>query len=195
MRIVDAQREMRTRYVGGFYGQLVSGVLWLMSAGLAVSIGPRAGISTVVIGGFFIFPLTELLLRLSGEDVSLSADNSLRELGMQVAFVLPLSMPLLVAVGLYRLTWFYPGLMILVGAHYLPFVFLYGMRMFWALAWLLVGAGLLIAMYWSSSFSIGAWFTGSVLLVFAVVGRVIVRHEHGGRAAQPAIAAGALRRR
>ena len=57
------------------------------------------------------------------------------------------------------------------------------------------GAGLLIAMYWSSSFSIGAWFTGSVLLVFAVLGRAIVRREHGGEAAQEAIAAGALRRR
>jgi hypothetical protein len=43
---------------------------------------------------------------------------------MQAAFVLPLSMPLLLPVGLYRLNWFYPALMILVGAHYLPFVFL-----------------------------------------------------------------------
>ena len=51
------------------------------------------------------------------------------------------------------------------------------------------------SMYWSSSFSIGAWFTGSVLLVFAVLGRAIVRREHGGEAAQEAIAAGALRRR
>jgi len=55
MNIVDAQREMRTRYVGGFYGQLVSGVLWLASAGLAEWISPRAAISTLVIGGFFIF--------------------------------------------------------------------------------------------------------------------------------------------
>ena len=161
MDIVDAQREIRTRYVGGFYGQLVSGVLWLASAGLAEWISPRAAISTLVIGGFFIFPLTELLLRLSGQKLSLSADNALRILGMQVAFVLPLSMPLLIAVGLYRLTWFYPGMMILLGAHYLPFAFLYGMRIFWALGFLLVGAGLLIAMYWSGSFSIGAWFTGA----------------------------------
>jgi hypothetical protein len=53
---------------------------------------------------------------------------------MQVAFVLPASMPLLVPVGLYRLNWFYPAMTILLGAHYLPFVFLYGMRMFAALA-------------------------------------------------------------
>ena len=184
MRIVDAQREMRTRYVGGFYGQLVSGLLWLLSAGLAVWSSPRAGIMTLVLGGFFIFAATELLLRIEGARTALSANNSLRSLGMQVAFVLPLSMPLLLPVSLYRLTWFYPGLMILLGAHYLPFAFLYGMRMFLVLAYLLVGAGVLIAMYWSDSFSVGAWFTGAILLIFAVVGRILAQREYRADAAQ-----------
>jgi len=94
-----------------------------------------------------------------------------------VAFVLPLSMPLLLPVGLYRLNWFFPGMMILLGAHYLPFVFLYGMRMFAMLAAMLAGAGVLLAMYWSTSFSIGAWYTGVVLLLFAAAGAAIVRRE------------------
>jgi hypothetical protein len=34
------------------------------------------------------------------------------------------------------------------------------MRMFAVLAALLVGGGLVIAMYWSRSFSVGAWYTG-----------------------------------
>lgn len=184
MRIVDAQREMRTRYVGGFYGQLVSGLLWLLSAGLAVWSGPRAGIMTLVLGGFFIFAATEILLRIEGARTALSTNNSLRSLGMQVAFVLPLSMPLLLPVSMYRLTWFYPGLMILLGAHYLPFAFLYGMRMFLVLAYLLVGAGVLIAMYWSDSFSVGAWLTGAILLAFAVVGRILAQREYHADATQ-----------
>jgi len=178
MRIAEAQREMRTRYVGGFYGQLVSGVLWLASAALAVWSGPRLAITSLVVGGMFIFPATELLLRAAGARASLRADNSLRSLGMQVAFVLPLSMPLLLPVSRYRLTWFYPALMILVGAHYLPFVFLYGMRMFWVLGALLVGLGVLIAMYWSGTFSVGGWFTGAILLVFAGIGRAIAQREY-----------------
>jgi hypothetical protein len=169
--IVEAQREIRTHFVGGFYGQLVSGVIWLAAAAMAEWSGPRASILTVVIGGFFIFALTELLLRVTGEGTPLSPDNSLHQLGMQVAFVLPLSMPLLLPVGLFRLNWFYPALMILLGAHYLPFAFLYGMRMFWALGGLLVCAGVLFAMYWDSAFSPGAWFTGVVLIVFALIGR------------------------
>lgn len=178
MRIEDAQREIRTRYVGGFYGQLVSGLLWLLSAALSEWSGPRAAITTLVAGGFFIFAITELLLRAAGARASLSATNSLRNLGMQVAFVLPLSMPLLVPVGLYRLTWFYPAMMILLGAHYLPFAFLYGMRMFFALAALLVGGGLMTAMYWSRSFSAGAWYTGVILLIFAALGRMFADREY-----------------
>ena len=45
MDIGDAQREMRTRFAGGFYGQLVSGVLWLVSASLATWSTPRAAIT------------------------------------------------------------------------------------------------------------------------------------------------------
>jgi hypothetical protein len=43
---------------------------------------------------------------------------------------------------------------------------------------LLVGGGTLIAMYFSASFSIGAWYTGSILLAFAVLGGTIVNDEH-----------------
>lgn len=177
MTIPEAQKEVRDRFVGGFYGQLVSGLLWLASASLATWSSPRAAITALVVGGFFIFPMTELLIRASGGSRALSADNSLRYLGMQVAFVLPLSMPLLLPVGLYRLSWFYPAMMILLGAHYLPFVFLYGMRMFAVLTGLLVGGGVAIALYVSGSFGIGAWYTGLVLLVFAFVGRAIAASD------------------
>jgi hypothetical protein len=195
MDIVDAQREMRTRFAGGFYGQLVSGVLWLVSASLATWSTPRAAITTLVLGGVLIFPTTELLIRFVGGRSPLSEQNSLRHLGMQAAFVLPLSMPLLLPVGLYRLNWFYPAMMVLLGAHYLPFVFLYGMRMFAALAALVVGGGWVVAMYWSDSFSAGAWYTAAVLVLFAGVGRTIVRRETREGAAQQHIAADAAPRR
>jgi len=177
--IAAAQREMRTRFVGGFYGQLVSGLLWLTSATLATWSTPRAAILTALLGGFFIFPLTELFVRLGGAK-PLSQLSDLRTLGPQVALVMPLCMPLLIPVTQYRLNLFFPAVMILLGAHYLPFVFLYGMRMFWALAAMILGAGTFL-LYRGTTFSGGAWYTGAVLLVFAVAGKVIVGRE--GRAA------------
>lgn len=120
MDIQDAQREVRSVYVGGFWGQLVSSVIWLVSAALGTWGPPKGSILAVVIGGFFIFPLTQMMLRLSGRPARVSKGNSFHFLGMQIAFVLPFSMLLLVPVGLYHLNWFFPALMILLGAHYLP---------------------------------------------------------------------------
>ena len=181
MDIRDAQREMRSVYIGGFLGQLVSSVIWLVSATLGTWVTPKASILTVVIGGFFIFPLTHGLLRLWGR-ASVSSGNPFNSLGMQVAFVLPFSMLLLVPVTLYRLHWFFPALMILLGAHYLPFASLYGMRMFLFLSGILIGMGVVIALYFSATFSLGAWIAGLTLFVFAWIGRSIANGEARSRA-------------
>src|ERR1700732_4026566 len=170
MDIQDAQREVRSVYIGGFWGQLVSSVIWLVSAALGTWITPKASILAVVIGGFFIFPLTQMLLRFSGRPASVSKDNSFHSLGMQVAFVLPFSMLLLVPVGLYDLNLFFPALMVLLGAHYLPFATLYGMRMFLFLGGILIVAGVVIAHWFSRTFSLGAWVAGRALLVLAWIG-------------------------
>lgn len=173
MDILDAQREVRSVYLGGFVGQIVSSVIWLVSAALGTWVTPKASILAIVVGGFFIFALTQMLLRLSGRRASVSRENLFNSLGMQVAFVLPFSMLLLVPVGLYKLNWFFPALMILVGAHYLPFATLYGMRMFLFLAGILIAMGVVIALWFSATFSLGAWLGGLTLFVFAWIGRSI----------------------
>jgi len=177
MDIQDAQCEVRSVYIGGFWGQLVSSIIWLVSAALGTWVTPKASILTAVIAGFFIFPLMQMLLRLSGRPARVSKENQLHWLGMQVAFVLPFSMLLLVPIGYFRLNWFFPALMVLLGAHYLPFVFLYGMRMFWALAGILIAMGVVIALYFAGTFSLGAWCAGLVLFVFAWMGRFIATAE------------------
>jgi hypothetical protein len=177
MLVQDAQREVRTVFIGGFWGQLVSSVIWLVSAALGTWVSPRAAIIEIVIAGFFIFPLTQMLLRLAGGPTYLTKGNRLGSLGMQVAFTLPLCMLLLFPVTELRLTLFYPALMILLGAHYLPFVFMYGMRMFYILAAILIGSGVVIGMHFFEPFSLGGWVGGVVLFVFACVGRAAVRRE------------------
>jgi hypothetical protein len=184
MRIADAQREVRTVFLGGFVGQLVSTVLWTASAALATWSTPRLAITVLVIGGFFIFPATQLGLRLIGRPGRLPRENSLGELGMQVAFTLPLVLPIVGAAALYRLDWFFPAFMIALGAHYLPFVFLYGMRMFYGLAAVLVGAGFVIGRFGVGPWHTGAWLTAVVLFVFALIGRAqVVAEERRGREA------------
>jgi hypothetical protein len=177
MDIQDAQREVRSIYIGGFWGQLVSSLIWFVSAALGAWTTPKASILAIVIGGFFIFPLTQMLLRLSGRPGSVSKENPFNGLGMQVAFVLPFSMLLLLPVGRYNLNWFFPALMILLGAHYLPFATLYGMRMFLFLSGILMAMGVVIALYFSEVFSLGAWLATPTLFVFAWIGRAIATGE------------------
>jgi len=114
-----------------------------------------------------------MLLRLSGRRASVSRENPFNSLGMQLAFVLPFSMLLLVPVGLYSLNWFFSALMVLVGAHYLPFATLYGKRIFLLLSGILIAAGVVIARCFSGTFSLGAWVAGLVLFAFAWIGRSI----------------------
>lgn len=179
MTIAEAQREVRTEFAGGFFGQVVSSVLWFVSAALATWSTPRSAIIALVAGGFFIFPVTYALLRATGRRPGLSKGNTFGQLGMQAAFVLPLSLPLVAAAATHHLEWFYPAFMVALGAHYLPFVFLYGMRMFALLGGILVGAGVFIGLHLREPFALGGWFTAVLLLVFAFVGLTSVwREEH-----------------
>jgi hypothetical protein len=177
MLIADAQREIRQGYIGGFMGQLVAGILWLVTAALATWGSSRATIPFIVFGGMLIFPLTRLGLAAIGHRIAITPGNPLNALAMQVAFTLPLSLPVVGAAALYRLAWFFPAFMIVLGAHYLPFVFLYGMRIFAALCALLVSSGLGLALYAPPSFAAGAWVTGGLLIAFAFAGRSIARRE------------------
>src|SRR6185437_15695814 len=88
--------------------------------------------------------------------------------------------------SIHHLSWFYPACMIVVGTHYLPFIFLYGMRQFGALAGILISAGLVIGLYLpSSSFSFGGWLTAVTLLAFAFLERRTALKERADLAASP----------
>ena len=169
MEIQTAQREVREVYLGGSVGQAVSGLIWLVSALLASLVSTRIAILTLAFGGALIFPLTQLSLKLMGRRASLGKANPLNSLAMQIAFIVPLCLPVIAGAALYRLNWFYPAFMIVIGTHYMPFIFLYGMRHYAALAAILIGGGVAIGMYFSSSFVLGGYFTAAVLLGFALL--------------------------
>ncbi len=76
------------------------------------------------------------------------------------------------------MNWFYPAFMVVVGVHYLPFVFLYGMWEYAVLAALLLGGGIAIGIRMPDHFTFGGWYTGSVLLLFAgYAARAAARRE------------------
>lgn len=177
MNILNAQREMRFAFLGGFAGQLVSGLIWLLAAAVSVWLTPTSGMALLFFGSMLIFPLTQLTLRLLGRPAKVSDDNGLWPLGAQVAFTVPLNFLLVGAATLYHEAWFFPAAMIVVGSHYLPFITLYGMKLFGILAALMVAGGAGLALYGPEIFSLGGWLTGVVLIFFALAGRAIALRE------------------
>jgi hypothetical protein len=178
VQIEEAQKEVRQAYLGGFAGQLVSSVLWCVSAVLATWVSRRDGALFLVISGFAIYPLTLLTLRATGHAVALPRSHPMNALAMQVAFTLPLNLPLVFAASYFHHNWFYPALMVALGTHYLPFVFLYGMRMFAFLAAFLIVPGIVMVLYVHVPFAAGGWWAASALLVFAVLGRQTAIREN-----------------
>lgn len=177
MELAQAQKDVRDAFLGGFAGQLVSATLWGTSAAACTWYSLHLGEIVLVLGGFFIFPVTQLLLRSMGHAYALPKGHPMNALGIQVAFTLPLTLPVVIGIAVLRPAWFYPALMITLGAHYLPFVFMYGMWEFAGLCATLVAGGVAIGMYLPKPLCLGAWFTATVLFLFAFVGRHVAKRS------------------
>jgi len=177
--IADAQRDVRTVYAGGFHGQVVSGILWLLAASTATVVSHTAGIVVLLLGGALIFPITTLLLKLGDGPPSLPKGHPMAQLAMQLAFTVPPGLLVAVAAAGGREDWFFPASMIIVGAHYLPFTFLYSMPLFAVLGGVLTVGGIALALWLPNSFTTGGWTTGALLLTFAL----LLRRSHQGSAA------------
>ncbi len=169
MTVKEAQSQVRSVFLGGSIGQLVTGAIWLASAALSAFAGPQPGILALVIGGMCIFPLTQLALKLLGRPGALTRENPLNALPLQSVFAMVAMYPLIYAATRYNLNWFYPAFMIVVGAHYISFIFLYGMWQYGVLAAALIGGGIGVGLLWPNVFGIGGWLAGAALLLFALI--------------------------
>lgn len=167
MSIIEAQGDVRRLYSGGFYGQLVSAMVWLSAAAMATWVSLAGAVVVLFLGGTLIFPLTWLSIRLTGRAASLPPGHPMAALAMQIAFTVPTGIVVVVALLADQDELFFPACMVIVGAHYLPFVFLYGMRMFAYLSVALVVPGVILLLWVSAPVAFGAWVTGVVLAIFA----------------------------
>lgn len=129
--------------------------------------------AVLFVGGATIFALTTLALKATGGPSGLPREHPMNALAIQVAFVAPLCLlPALVLGGL-GFRWFFPAALVAVGAHYLPFVFLYGMRLFGLLAAAMCVGAVALAYLPAAPASAGGWFGGVLLVVFAFLLRYV----------------------
>lgn len=178
MSVAEAQRQMRSIYAGGSVGAIVAGLVWLASAAAATLAGIGWGVLVMIVVGFFIYPLTQVVLRAMGGQGSVPRQNPLRELSVEVPLVGPLMIPLVGAAALHRVEWFYPAMMLAMGAHYLPFSFLYGMPQFIRLGIVMSVGGVAVGLWAPGLSKFAAFLTAGVLFGFALIAYQIFRAEN-----------------
>lgn len=175
-RLADAQRDVRVAHLNGATGMVVSGTLWLGCGAIALAAGPRAAMLANFFGGMLIFPLGMLLVRRLGRSGLLADGNPLGDLARESAFLMVVCIPLAFVAAMVRVEWFFPAMMVLVGAHYLPFATLYGMRLYWALGGAMIAAGYLLALG-GAGVATGAFVGGALELAFAPLAWLAARRE------------------
>ncbi|MFJ6001683.1 DUF7010 family protein [Arthrobacter sp. NPDC092385] len=169
MHIASAQEDVRRLYRRGSVGQLVTALVWAGSAIVASQESTVAASMALFLGGTLIFPLTTVGLRLRGGPASLPKGHPMSALAFQLAMQAPLGLVVVLALAALQPSLLFPAAMVIVGAHYLPFVYLYGMRSFLFLSVPLIVVGVLIASVMPEWSLVGAWFTVAALLAFSVV--------------------------
>ncbi|RLE19780.1 MAG: hypothetical protein DRJ65_19655 [Acidobacteria bacterium] len=173
----DQHAQYRHCHLGGAVYLTVEGLLWLFSASLGATGRIPAAMLTLLIGGMLIHPIATAcsrLLRLPTPDGS----NQLPILNTWLALTIPLGLPLIfMATSSGREDLFFPAFAVLVGAHWLPFTYIYSMKSFLALASSLVLAGTLFAFVFTQSCSTCGFVVGGIHFLFAIIHYSIIRRE------------------
>ena len=122
------------------------------------------------------FPLGELVQRLLRRP-KISEKNPLQVLFTQISLVIPFTLPVVFMVILNNTNLFFPAIAIIVGAHFLPFVYAYKLFTFWILAPLLVVGGCLFGFLFVDHVAYCAYYIGILLVLFAFLNRSLILAE------------------
>lgn len=177
--IADAQREMRLAYYGGAPGMLTSAAVWLAAGIVALRVSPDHAVWTLFIGGVFIHPVSVMFNWAIGRPGKHTPGNPLGALALASTAWMILSLPPAYFVSLFRIEWFFPAMLLVIGGRYLTFSMMFGARIFWACGAVLAIAGYALALLHASP-SLGALTGAAIEALFAAAIFASTRREIAG---------------
>ena len=124
--------------------------------------------AVLFLGGMLIFPLAALVLKMMGGPAFLPKGHPATPLAIQSAVTVPLGLLVAVVLGSLEPTLFFPAALIIVGAHYLTFISLYGTWLFGVLAGSLVTVGAVALFALPALREPSGWIGAAILLASAV---------------------------
>lgn len=163
--LADYQDDMRRGYLWGATGIMTSGLVWLMAGSVAYLKDPRAAIWVLFIGAGFIVPVSNLVDRLLGAPGKHASGNRLSVLALETTVLMLMCLPLAYGLSLYRIEWFFPAVLMIIGGRYLTFATIYGTPIYWALGGLL-GLAALLTFFSAAPPHQSALLGGAIELVF-----------------------------
>jgi len=139
--LAQAQRDLRGGYCAGGPGVLASALAWGCAALVAAFVSPRQAVIALFVGGMLIYPVGLLIEKLLGGSGKHEPGNPMAVLAMESTILMLLCLPIAYVVSLYRLDWFFPAMLLIIGGRYLLFSTMYGLRTYWLLGGVLAIAG------------------------------------------------------
>ena len=174
---MDFHKEIRRTYLGAAPHTLCVGLLWIFSGVISTFASKEFTILFFFFACAVNFPFGELLRKAIKTPNVLSKENNLPKLFTYLSLTIPLSMPIVYMACKFNINWFFPAFAVLVGAHYLPFIWAYKMPTFGILAGVIISIGILCALKFSESFPMAAYMTGSTMILFAVIHYIILTKQ------------------
>ena len=173
---MDYHKEIRQSYLGGFSILLIEGFFWILAGILWDFFSFKIGILVIIISGTFFYPMSQLL-QIILKRPKIRTENPLNLLFTQIGLIIPFSFPLIFLLIKEDVNLFFPALTIIIGAHYLPFIYAYKLKTYWILAPLLVVGGSIFGFIVTHNIYYCAYYTGSILLLFAIINHYLIKRE------------------
>ena len=174
---MDFHKEIRYSFLGGFTILIVESIIWILAGLLGDLISFKIGVLIIIIGGMLFYPLA-LLMQIILKRPKVKKENKINGLFTQIGLMIPLSFPLIFMLTKENINLFFPALTIIIGIHYLPFVYAYKMNSYWILAAILVIGGSYFGFMLPENFGICAYYTGAILFIFSIINLFIVKNEN-----------------
>ena len=176
MNFKDSQKDMRVAYLGGGTGVIVSSIVWLISGIVAIYFTEEISIMTFFLGGIIIYPLGIASVKFFKRTGKHLENNALAFLAFESTAILFIGLFIAYSIFQVEKHWFFPVMLMVIGARYLIFQSIYGMKIYWILGLLLVVSGML-SLISNQPFHIGAIIGGILEIVFGVLIIQLVRNQ------------------
>ncbi|MFD2823407.1 DUF7010 family protein [Lacinutrix iliipiscaria] len=168
LSLKELQKDMRIAYVGGGTGVLVSSIVWFVSGIVAVYSTKEMSLLTFFMGGMLIYPLGMLSTKLFNRTGKHQKNNPLAFLAFESTVILFVGLFTAYSIFQIEKQWFFPIMLMIIGARYLVFQSIYGMKIYWILGILLSLSGILCLIS-NQPFHIGGIIGGIVEIIFGVL--------------------------